>query len=437
MQIHVEDVSPVEKKLAVEIPWDRVREKLDLAYRELGRGVQLRGFRKGKVPRSVLERMFARQVHLEVAKELVQESFLHAAREHRLEPVAEPVVEDAAIRPGENFKYSARVEIRAPVEIKSWTGVAVSRRPVEVNDAEVEHALEHKRLTQTEYKAIEGRKETAASDVAIVALKGTVGEFPVDRPEVTVDLGDAEHEPLPGLARALIGIPLDAKDHAIALQIPEDTPQKEIAGKTAQLAVTIRDVREKQVPALDDEFAKDTGEADTLDELRKKLRADLEKAARERIDREVRQAVLKELVTQNPVAVAPALVERGIDSQLERTRLTLMLQGIDLDKSGVDTQGLREKLRDSAAEEIKGQLLLEALADQEKIEVGEAEVNAKIAEMAAQREKTPAKMRAELDKEGSLDSLRWRLRQEKALDLVVSRATISETSTGASGGERR
>ena len=431
MQIHVEDVSPVEKKLAVEIPWDRVREKLDHAYKELGRGVQLRGFRKGKVPRSVLERMFGKQVHLEVAKELVQESFLHAAREHKLEPVAEPVVEDAAIRPGENFKYSARVEIRGHVEVKDWTGLALERRPVVVTDEEVGHALEHKRLMQTEYKAIEGRKESAASDVMIVALKGTVGEFPVDRPEVTIDLGDANHEPLPGLVKALTGIPIDAKDHPVTLELPADAPQKEIAGKTAKLSVTVRDIREKQVPALDDEFAKDTGEADTLEELKGKLRGDLEKQAKDRIDRELRQAALKVLVEKNPVAVAPALVERGIDSQLERTRLSLMLQGIDMDKSGVDTQNLRERLRDSASEEIKGQLLLEALADAENVSISDSDVNAKIAEMAAARDKTPAKMKAELDKEGSLDSLRWRLRQEKALDLVVSRATITEVSGGS------
>jgi trigger factor len=283
---------------------------------------------------------------------------------------------------------------------------------------------------QTEYKAIEGRKEAAASDVAIVALKGTVGEFPVDRPEVTIDLGDSEHEPLPGLAKALIGLPIDAKDREIVLELPADAPQKEIAGKTAKLSVTVRDIREKQVPALDDEFAKDTGEADTLEELRGKLRADLEKAGRERVEREVKQAALKELIAKNPLQVAPALVERGIDSQMERTRLTLMLQGIDMEKSGVDAQTLREKLRDSATEEIRGQLLLEALADRENLSVSDAELNAKIAEMAAAREKTPAKMKAELDKEGSLDSLRWRLRQEKALDLVVSRATITEVPGG-------
>jgi trigger factor len=229
---------------------------------------------------------------------------------------------------------------------------------------------------------------------------------------------------------ALLGIPVDAKDHAITLEVPADTPQKEIAGKTAKLSVTIRDIREKQVPALDDEFAKDTGEADTLEDLKTKLRADLAKQAGERIDREVRQAALKALVAKNPVAVAPALVERGIDSQLERTRLSLMMQGIDMDKSGVDTQSLREKLRDTAAEEIRGQLILEALADAENLAVTDEEMNAKIAEMAVAREKTPAKMRAELDREGSLDSLRWRLRQEKALDLVVSRATITEVSGG-------
>jgi trigger factor len=427
MQVTIEDLSPVEKKLAVEIPWEKVREKLEAAYRELGKGVQIRGFRKGKVPRSVLERMFARQVHQEVARELVQESFLAAAQEHNIEPVAEPVVEDASLKPNEAFKYSARIEVRGPVELTQWEGIEASRRKVAVEDTELDRALEHKRMMHTVYKPISGRTTTSASDVLIVSLKGKIGEFPVDKPEISVDLGDPTMEQVPGLAAALTGIPLDTQGLDVTLDVPEDSPHKEIAGQKAALTVSIKDSREKVVPALDDEFAKDTGEADSLDELRTKTRGDLEKRAKEAAERDAREEVLKALVKKNPIQVAPALVERGIDTQLNRARYSLAMQGIDINKAGVDLGQMRERLREGAADEVRGQLLLEAIADKNEIQVTDTDVDQRVAEMAAAQNKPAQKLKAEMDKEGTLAGLRWRMRQEKALDLVVSRATITES----------
>jgi trigger factor len=432
MQVQVEELSPVEKKLSVEVPWERVREKLDAAYKELAKGVRLKGFRPGKVPRAVVEKMFSKQVYQEVAKELVQESFLVAAQEHKLEPVAEPVIEEARIKPNEAFRYTARVEVRSPVELKDWEGLPARRRPVEIKEQEVEHQLEHLRLQHAEYKAIdpEKRKETAATDVVFIAVEGTVGEHTINRPELTVDLGHTDREPLPGLARALIGLPIGPEKRRIVLDIPADAPQKEIAGRTANLEITIKDAREKQVPALDDEFAKDTGEADTLADLRAKLRERLESAEKKDADREMRDRLLKELVKRNPLPVAPALIERAVDAQVERLRLQLAMQGIDMEQALQHGQGdpraIRDRLRDSAADEVRGQLMLQHLAETHDVSVSDAELDARVAEIAKGREKPVAKVKAELERDGSLESLRFRLRQEKALDLVVARATITE-----------
>jgi trigger factor len=427
MQVHIEELSPVEKRLAIEVPWDRVKEKLERAYRELGAQVQMNGFRKGKVPRSVLEKRFGKSVQKEVTSELVRETFVQAAIEHKLEPVSEPVVEDMAFEPQVGLKFSARVEVRGKVELAHIEGLAAQRRKTEVGEDEVDRALEHKRQQHVEFRPIEGRTAVADTDVVIAQVTGKVGDIDVDR-EVQVDLGDAGTEPLPGLAAALAGLPLDAKDHAIELAFAEDAPQKEIAGKTAALKVTFRDARQKVLPALDDDFAKDTGEADNLGELRQKTREMLEKAARGRADRDMREGLLKELVKANPLAVAPSLIERGIDSQIQRARLSFAMQGVDLDKTGIDMKAMRDKLRDGAADEVRSQLLLDAVAEKENLEVSDADVDAKIAELAAAQGKRPGKVKAEMDKEGSLDTLRWRLRQEKALDLVASRATITEVT---------
>jgi trigger factor len=432
MQVQIQEVSPVEKKLAIEIPWETVRAKLDRAYKELGAQVVMNGFRKGKIPRAVLEQRFGKHVRNEVAKELVQESLLHAAEEHKIDAVSEPRIEGVGeLKQGEDFRYQATIEVRAPVELKEYEGLAAQRVRATVADDEVERALEHKRLAHTEYKPIAGRTTTGPTDALLISVKGTVGDLPIDRPEAQIDLGDPKHEPLPGLAAALTGIPVDAHDHELTLEMPAEHEHKEVAGQTAKLVVTIKDAREKVIPKLDDEFAKDTGEADTLDELRGKLRAELEKRAGERADRDMREGLVKELVKRNPLEVANTLVERGIDSQIQRARLSLAMQGVDLDQTGVDLSGMRAKLRDGAAEEIRGQLLLEAIADQEKLDVSDADVDKKIAELAAAQGKRPAKVKGEMLKEGSLDSLRWRLRQEKALDLLASRATISEVDPPA------
>jgi trigger factor len=431
MQVQVEELSPVEKKVAVEIPWEAVRAKLDRAYKELGAQVTMNGFRKGKIPRAVLEKRFGKHVQTEVTKELVQESLIYAAEQHKIDAVSEPKIEGVELKPGEGFRYQATIEVRAPVELVEIDGLPATRVKIVVPDEDIDKALERKRLQHTEYKPIEGRTTTAPTDAILVSVNGTVGDLPIDRPEAQVDLGDPAHEPLPGLAAALTGIPIDSKDHEITLEMPAEHEHKEIAGQTAKLLVTVKDAREKVVPNLDDEFAKDTGEADTLADLRENVRKDLAKRAGERADRDMREGLVKELVKKNPLQVAPALIERGIDSQIQRAKLSLAMQGVDLEQAGVDLSSMRDRLRDGAADEIRGQLLLEAIADKEKVEVTDEDVDKKIAELAAAQGKRPAKVKGEMLKEGSLDTLRWRLRQEKALDLLTSRATITEVDAPA------
>ncbi|HZS37346.1 MAG TPA: trigger factor [Polyangia bacterium] len=432
MQVTVEELSPVEKKVAVEIPWPYVERKLDEAYRDLSRGVALKGFRKGKVPRPILERMFGRQVEQEVVKQLVQESFVAAATQHDIQPVAEPVVDDAHLHKGQAFHYSARVEVRSLVEPKDYDGLELGQRPAQVTDAALARALERKREELTEYKVIEGRSETGASDVLVLNVKGSVGDRPLEKEGMMIDLSQTDHEPLPGLAKALLGVPLAAADHKIEYQIGDGAEQKELAGKTVALTIHIKEAREKQMPSLDDEFAKDTGEADTLDELKDKLRARLlgedEKEARA----ELKGEVVKELLKRNPFAVAPALVERQLDSMVQRAKLGMAMRGVDVRNLNLDEQRLRDEMRESANDEVRAAFLLDAIAEKEKVEVSDADLEKRLAEMAQSRDKSVPRLKAELQKDGRLDAVKHQLREEKTLDLVLSRAKITEKAVEAS-----
>ena len=424
MQVTVEDVSPVEKKLTVSVPWNAVDTRMGEAFRELTRSVQLKGFRKGKVPRSVLERMFGKRVRAEVAGQLVREGFVAAVTEHKLQAVSEPRVEDAPeIQSGQPFSFTAIVEVRGDIAVGEWKGMTLGRRPLVVGDDAVAMALEQLRREQTELRPIEGREELAATDIAAVSIKGTIGEHQVDRPQMPVDLSEPEREPLPGLAAALIGLPIKTTDQRIELTIPADHPDPDLAGRTVSLTVSVLDARQKDVPELDDELAKDTGRAESLEELRGVVRKELEARMELDIQEEVRKEALAELVKRNQIPVAGSLVERSIDSKYARLR---QLFGMSPDDDRELDGELRDKLRDSAIDDVRGQLLLDAVATQEGIEAADEDLDDRVARLARSQSQAPGRLRADMERDGRLDSLRFQIRQEKTLDLLVQHAEVTE-----------
>jgi trigger factor len=427
MQVRIEDVSPVEKKLYVEVPWETVSEKLGNAYRELGKGVALKGFRKGKVPRAVLEQVYGQRVNAEVAYELVRESFLRANQEHKLDAVAEPRVQEAApIKKGQPFTFQAVIEVRGQITPQDYTGLPIEKRKLAVAEAAVDEQLAQLRREHTELRPIEGRDATEAGDVVGLSVTGTIGEHQINQPQFAVDLDDEEREPLPGMRQALIGLPLDTKDKKLELQVPEDYKDENIRGRKAELTVSILEARAKEVPALDDEFAKDTGKAETLDGLRAELRKELEARETAAIDREAREGALRELIKKNQIPVAASLVERAVEVQYQRLRQMLGMKPDKQDPTAGLTEELREKLRPAGADEVRGQLLLEAIADKENIAVTDAELGKHIEETAKSRNVPAAKLRAEWQRDGRIDNVTYSLRQDKVLQFLVEKAIVTE-----------
>jgi trigger factor len=427
MQVRIEDVSPVEKKMFVEIPWETVSQRLGNAYKELGKGVALKGFRKGKVPRPVLEQVYGHRVNAEVAYELVRESFFRANQEHQLAAVAEPRVEDAApIRKGQPFTFAAIIEVRGDVVPHDYLGLEIEKRKLAIAESAVDDALAQLRREHTELRPIEGRDVTAAGDIVGLSVTGTIGEHQINQPQFAVDLDDDEREPLPGMRQALLGIPLDTKDKQLEIQVPDDHKDETLRGRKAQLTVTVLEVRAKEVPALDDEFAKDTGKAETLDGLRAALRKELEDRETEAIEREAREGVLRELIKKNQIPVAASLVERSVEMQFQRLRQMLGMKPDRNNPTAGLTDELRAKLRPASADEVRGQLLLEAVADKENIAVLDEELAKHIEETAKARNVAAAKLRAEWQRDGRIDNVTYSLRQDKVLKFLVSKAQVTE-----------
>jgi trigger factor len=425
MQVRIEDVSPVEKKIFVEVPWETVSVKLNEAYKDLGKDVALKGFRKGKAPRSVLEQIYGQRVNYEVMNQLVRESFFTATQQHSIAAVAEPRVEEAApIKKGQPFTFNAIIEIKGEVVPQDYKGLEIERRKLDVKEEAVDEALKNLQREHTELRPIEGRDVTALGDIVGLSVTGTIGEHAINQPQFAVDLDDPEREPIPGMRDALTGIAIDTKDKVLEIKIPDDYKDEQIRGRTANLTVTILEARVKDVPALDDEFAKDTGKGETLDELKANLRKDLESKEQEVIDREARENVLRELIKKNQIPVAQSLVDRAVEMQYQRLRQMLGMKP-ERGTAGL-TADLRDKMRPSGADEVRGQLLLEAIGEKENIALTDAELNAHIEATAKTRNTPPQKLKAEWQRDGRLENVQYSLRQDKVLKFLVENAQVTE-----------
>ena len=424
MNTTIEDISPVEKRLEFELPWTDVAPKLDKAYGALRRDVRIAGFRPGKVPRNVLERMYREQVEEEVARNLVETSLGQAIHENQLQPVAPPTVDKLVLKSGAPFKFSARVEIRSQVTPKDYSGLPLSRRPTNVTDEQVNAELEGHRRRLTEYKPIEGRTTTAPGDVVLVDVSGRVGEHRLKHRTAAVDLDEEETGPLPGLAQRLRGIAIGPDPIELKYTIDADLPQKELAGQAVDLRVLVKEVREKKIPSLDDEFAKDTGEADTLEALRGKVRERLLESDGQRVRGELVQQVIKEIIKRNAFPIAPALVERHAQAMVARAKR--QLQGAGIDPATIDDRRMIADFREGAEQEARGNILVQAIAEREGVTASDADVQKRIAELATARNESPKKLRADLEREQAIPQLEAQIREQKTLDMLISQAKITD-----------
>jgi trigger factor len=429
MQVTIEDISPVEKRVEFEVPWTDVAPKLDKAYGALKKDVRVAGFRPGKVPRSVLEQMYRQQVEDEVARNLVETSLGQAISENELQPVAPPTVDSLVLKSGAPFKFSARVAVRSQVTPKDYSGLPLSRRPTNITEEQIVAELEGYRKRLTEYKPVEGRDETKAGDVVLVEVSGRVGEHRLKHRTTAVDLDEVEGGPLPGLSTRLRGIKIGPTPVELKYTIDADTREVELAGKPVDLRVIVKEAREKKIPGIDDELAKDTGEADTLEGLRAKIRERLEEGDKQRIRGELVQQVVKELIKRNDFPVAGALVERHQRAMLNRAKRQLQQAGLDVDQ--MDDNRMLGEFKERAEEEARGNILIQAIAERESVTATDADLQKRIAEIAAANNETPKKIRADFEKEQALPQLQAQIREQKVLDMLISQAKIADADPAA------
>jgi trigger factor len=418
-KLKLEELSPVRKRIEVEIPAGTVQSELDRAFAAVGRAARLRGFRPGKAPRPVLERVFGERVRRDVLERLIGESLKQALDTHRLAVVGMPDVEAEGLTPGQALRYAATIDVRPVIEVRDLSGLEAVRPTAVVSDAEVDEVLESLRQSVAQLRPIEGRTIVEAGDVVTVDVTSrVVGGEPVRREGVMLEAGAGSFPA--ALERLLVGQPLGAR-RTFDVTYPADHPRPALAGKRVHFDVEVKEIRLKELPPLDDDFARDHGRCETLAELRARIRADLEERAAQRAEEIARAAIVDQLIARHPFEVPPSLVERRIEAWLAGLDVKL---AADAAEREAQLERLRAELRPGAERDVRAELVLEAVAAYAGITVSEDDVAAEIAALAAREGRAPERVRAFYERPEARAALRARLVRERALAHVMRHATI-------------
>jgi trigger factor len=443
MDSQIETISTVECRVRVTIPWIEVEPRFDGKFREIKRSARIPGFRPGKVPPQVIERLFGRSVRDDLTRDLVQETFQTAMTKHKAIPLTEPVVETARLERGEDFSYAARFEVAPKLEPKDYTGVPVRRRPTVVDATKVDALLEQKREALVELRPIPddaARTMSQSGDTWTVDLEGTFGEQPLSRKDLKIEVGSPK-EFIPGLEAAIGELPLAAVGTTRTVEFlpPQENLRPEFVGRKVTLQIGFREVREKYVPPFDDDFARDTGDAETFEELKAKLTGQVQEEDAAEAERDARRRLVASLLERNPFEAAPSMISREVAAQVDLTRRQLQQQGVSLAQVGLDDARLAERIRPQASFNVKAFLLLDAIGKAEGIDVAEDEVARELEELANERNTTVQRLRATMEKSGELLLLRAQIREAKILDFLMGKAEVTEApdpdTTSETGGD--
>jgi trigger factor len=414
----------IKREISVEIPAAEVVRETERQIQRYQKSARLPGFRAGHVPPSIIKQRFGDGLKNDVAEALIPKYFHREAEKQGLIPVSQPRVTDLHMHDGEPLTFKASFEVLPEIKVVGYQELRADKPEITVSDEDVDQALNSVREQHATYTTVEGRT-LAEGDFAQASMDGKpkdgkdVAEAkanPVHMDDVLIEIGGKNT--VPEFSQNLTGA--SAGDERIFdVSYPEDLSDKRLAGKTFVYTVKINGIKQKSMPELNDDFAKELGEFTSLDQVRKQIRENMEAEKRHTAERESKDKLVAELVKRNDFEVPESLADRQIDLRLERGLRALAAQGMKMeDLKKMDLPRLRAGQREQAVQDVKSSLLLERVADLEKIQVSDEEVNQELEALAKQSKQTSEAVRARLTEDGGLDRIRIRIRSEKTLDFL-------------------
>jgi trigger factor len=420
MKVQVQEIEPCKRQLVVEAPESEVAAAWEAAYGRVQREARLPGFRRGKVPRSLVRAHFADEVRRAVAEELVPDVYRRALDESRLDPVEEPHVHDLHLAEGQPLRFTAVVEVKPAISLGEYRGVRVTHSPVALTEADVERAL----ASLAERHATLATVTRAARPGDHVLVDYTIQpEGAEPRREEAYGFVVGGGQVLPDMDEAVVGLAA-GDERRVTVRFPDTHPREELRGKAGQLSVRVVEVKEKELPALDDEFARGLGAHQSLAELREAVRAGHEAQHARHDQLALEDAVVDAVLARHDFAIPDGLVLRDIAHRIGRMQSQFSREGVDPQRVKWDYAKLTDELRPVATRAVRWALLQEAIAAREEITVSDAEVDAEVARLARESGRAPQAVRALLQRSGDLEGLRAGLREKRVLAFLLEHADV-------------
>ncbi|MFO7982094.1 MAG: trigger factor [Desulfuromonadales bacterium] len=425
LDVKVEDVSSIKKQLSFEVASEKVDTALDKAYRKVVKSAKVPGFRKGKVPRGIIEKQYGPQMQKEAIDELIRESYFKALVDNKIAAVSGPEITEAdPLEKGTPFNFTAEVEVKPDVEARDYTGLELKKEQLELSEDYVEGQLEEMRSGQAQME-VTSRKMAREGDHVVIDFEGFIDGEPFEGGKAEdheLELGSGSF--LPGFEEQIERMKR-GEEKNVNVTFPEDYGAENLAGKEATFQVTLKEIKEKTLPKLDKEFAEGFG-MESVEELKNKLQENYEQQEKQRVDSDLRERLMEALVEANPIQVPESMVSSQLDYMFENTSQRLKSQGMSIEMLGMDKERFAAMYHDTAAKQVKGSLLLEAVARQEDLTLDESEIDGKLEVIAEQANAPLDAVKQHYSSAENRNALKSHLLEEKAIEFLLDKAEVKE-----------
>lgn len=423
MKVELEELNPCQVKLAVEVPAEVIRKELDLLYNDLRKKVQLKGFRKGKAPRPILERYYRSSVEQDLIQKVVPDSCLKVIQEKEIKAVGLPKVDEVKLEEEKSLKFTAVVDVIPSISLQPYQGLEFTRKLFKVTEEQISRELERLREMNASFDSVD--RPAQEGDYVILKYRESQDGVPSQKPEESLSLVVGEGRFLAEFEDHLIGM-TQGSEKEFTLSFPEDFRNPEVAGKEVSCRVHLEEIKVKRLPELGDDFAREVGEYEDLEMLKGKLLQDLKEQERRRSEAALKNEILDRLAEENPFPVPEILVEKQIRQMLADMEGQLRREGRSLEDPQIDLKELGGRLWEPALRRIREELILDRIAELEGIEVSESDLEEEIKRLAAMTRQSSEALRAMMEKDESLEGFKQRLKFDKALSFLVSQSQIGE-----------
>ncbi len=430
MQVTIEDLSSVKKKLSFEIPKETVAKELDKAYNELKKKADIKGFRKGKIPRKVLENRFSADVHADVAPHLIQEAFVEAIQEHDLNVVGGPQADPPELNPETDYVFDITVEVKPELADVEFEGLELKKTKYEVTDDEIDSQIYMIRKTMAKKETVTEARPVKDSDFVLIDYEGFLNGDAFDAtPKVENYVMGINQGALPKeFSEKLIGA-IPVQELEIEVTYPEDHNQDELKGKTIVYKVTLKEIQEEVLPEANDDLVKDLGKFESLQEVKDSIRDNLEKGIAQRTKHELSEQIFQALLEKVEFEVPEAMVEGELNGIISETEQAYAQNNTSLEEAGLSREIMKERYRDVAEKQARRHLILDKLITQESVDLTEEEMDASFQEMAEAMGATmdAVKNYFNMDKR-QLEYYKHTQLEKKAIDLIIEKSSITEVA---------